>query len=85
MFLCSYVPMQEQHGVVRVLKVKNGLRRYYNNFNYCNYNAGDSPHGAIPPIIKLQTTYLPRYNDMYNNAAFVAQPLSACLNNNMLV
>jgi hypothetical protein len=69
--------MQEQHGVVRVLKVKNGLRRYYNNFNYCNYNAGDSPHGAIPPIIKLLTTYLPRYNNMYDNAASVVQPLLA--------
>jgi hypothetical protein len=64
------------------LKVKNSLRRYYNNFNYCNYNAGDRPHRAITPIIKLQTTYLPRYNDMYNNAAFVVQPLSACLEEN---
>jgi hypothetical protein len=38
--------------------VKNGLQRFYNDFDYCNCNAIDSPHGAVPPIIKLPTTYL---------------------------
>ncbi len=58
MYLYTYVPMWEQHGVERSLTVKNGLWRYYNNFNYCKCNAVDSPHRAITLIIKLPTTYL---------------------------
>jgi hypothetical protein len=50
--------MSEKHGVERNLTVKNSLRRYYKDFDYCNCNSGDSPHGAIPLNIKPPTTYL---------------------------